>query len=249
MRVALPTLATLLLISGCGETNIQAIHRLQPTYSTYRDHLQQVTATLPPPGSVSAPVFPRPMDPPPRFNERQMNDPTATVEVLFVADPADPDPESSLHIRSPMHFCLEWTGPNNPLHPDVWGKRGGLGAECEAALKRPWLVLFRAVERRLPEVLRMEGFLVDVPSWRVVGAFPIIVQGRYRAEDMGRGPWAERAMSDIRSAFHQAARCELALQLARMPRAVFQLDNSNCEGAFLDTAVPASANRGVIVVH
>lgn len=247
MRVAFA--ACLVLACGCAETNIQAIHRLAPAYSTYRDDLQRLTATLPAPGSVSAPVFPRVLDPPPRFNERQMNDPAATAEILFVADPADPDPEASLHIRSPVHFCLAWTGPDNPLHPDVWGKRGGLGAECEAALKRPWLVLFRAVERRLPEVLRMEGFLVDVPSWRVVGEFPIVVHGRYRPEDVGRGPWAQRAMADIRSAFHQAARCELSLQLASMPGAVMVFDSSSCEGAFLQTALPASAQRGVIVVH
>jgi hypothetical protein len=238
----------LLLLAGCGETNIQAIHRLQPSYATWRDHLERVVASLPPPGSVDAPVFPRTMDPPPRFFERTMNDPAATAEILFVPDPQDPEP-SSLSIRSPVHFCLEWTGPKNPLHPDVWGERGRLGAECEAALRRPWLVLFRAVERRLPEVLRMEAFLVDVPSWRVVGQFPVVVLGRYASGDVGRGPWAEHAMSDIRSAFHQAASCELSLQLSKMPGAVIQFDNRRCEGAFLSIAVPASSSPGVVLVR
>jgi len=53
----------------------------------------------------------------------------------------------------------------------------------------------------------------------------------------------------VSSAFHQAASCELSLQLSRLPGAVIQFDNRPCEGSFLSIAVPASRSPGSVLVH
>ncbi|MBI5534417.1 MAG: hypothetical protein HY898_16960 [Deltaproteobacteria bacterium] len=246
MRRTKTSLVAAILLAGCGETNIQAIHRLQPAYDQYRDRLTRIVASLPPTGSVTQAIHPARMDPPAAFFEDRTNDPAATAEVLFVGSAPEGDPFASLSIRSPLHFCLEWTGPANPLHPDVWNNRGGLGSECEAALKRPWLVLFRIAESRLPEYLKMEAFVAHAPSGRVVGAMPVEVVGRYGAGDLGRGPWAEEARNKVSSAFHQAASCELSIQLARLPGASFHFDHRPCEGDFRAVATPASLSRALV---
>jgi hypothetical protein len=131
------------------------------------------------------------------------------------------------------------------LHPDAWNNRGGLGEECEAALKRPWLVVLRAAESHLPERFRMEAFLIHVPNWSIVGSFPIVVHGRHRQEDLGHGIWGKDAANGAVSAFHQAASCELLLNLNKLPGGMFQFDYRHCEGSFLSIAVPASLRKEI----
>lgn len=228
--------------TGCAETNIQAIRRLQPAYDVYRNELAIVIVGLPPVGSVHTWTVPDELFPAPFFFEDQMNDPKATAEIYYFGER---NQDVSLSIRSPIEFCLSWTGPKNPLHPDVWNERGGLGEECEAAKKRPWLVLLRVAESRLPERLRMEAFLIYVPAWKVTGAFPILVRGRYRQEDLGNEPWSRRSQSSVTSAFHQAASCELLLRLNQLPGGKFHFDHRDCSGAFLDIAVPASLSKQI----
>lgn len=228
---------TFVLAIGCAETNIQAIQRLRPAYSFYRNNLADVIVDLPPVGSVDSWTIPTELFPAPVFFEEQMNDPRSTAEVYYFGERNE---SVRLSIRSPIEACLAWTGPKNPLHPDVWNNRGDLGAECEAALKRPWLVLLRVAESRLPERLTMEAFLIYVPTWNVAGAFPFSVIGRHRKETLGKGRFSEEAFSSVTSAFHQAAGCELSMQLNKMPGGHFAFDHRPCEDKFLSIAVPES---------
>jgi hypothetical protein len=225
---------------GCGETNIQAIHRLQPAYSAYRTELAYTVQRLPPPGALRAYFIPAGMSPPVVFNERDANDPRATAEIVQLEELQGQSPLLTLSLRSPVHFCLDWTGPKNPLSPDVWDDRGHLGEECAAALGRPWLVVLRTVELRLPERLRMEVFVIDMRTRMLAAALPVDVFGRYAELDLGNGPWAEEASRQARSAFHEAASCELGAQLSRLPGASVAFDGRGCEGRFTGVAVPAS---------
>ena len=229
--------ALVLLSTGCAETNIQAIHRLRPAYAQYRNELANVIVDLPPIGSVKTWSIPSMLFPAPVFFEDRMNDPTATAEIIYFGERTQ---TVSLSIRSPIEACLAWTGPKNPLHPDVWNNRGGLGEECEAAMKRPWLVLMRVTESVLPKQLHMEAFLIYVPRWKVVGSFPMAVYGRMSQYTSGGDPWDGRSESGVRSAFHQAASCELLLNLNRLPGGAFHFDHRDCSGDFLSIAVPAS---------
>ncbi len=241
-RNGLLMLALVFGTSGCGETNIQAIHRLRPAYDVYRNSLASVIVNLQPPGTVQSFSAPRQLFPAPIFNEARFDDPKSTAEIIYLGEQKQ---DVHLSIQSPVHFCLGWTGPKNPLSPDVWDDRGNLGAECEAALRHPWLVLLRVVESRLPERLFMEAFLIYVPNWKVTGSFPVVVNGRYREKDLGEGEWRKRAHPDLNSAFHEAASCELMMQLNNLPDARFQFPYRKCQGAFLDIAEPASLSKQV----
>jgi len=242
LLATITTFAASLFVTGCAETNIQAIHRLRPAYSVYRNEIANIIVDLPPVGSVKDWSVPSMLFPAPVFFEDRMNDPTATAEIYYFGERNQP---VSLSIRSPIDPCLAWTGPKNPLHPDVWDRRGGLGEECEAALKRPWLVLLRVAENQLPERFRMEAFLIYVPTWKVVGSFPLAVYGRYRENDLGRDGWAKRSQSSVTSAFHSATSCELLLNLNKLPGGVFHFDHRDCNGDFLSIAVPASLAKQV----
>lgn len=241
---ATPLAALTLLLCGCGETNIQAIHRLQPLYTSHRRAIADAARRLPPPGDVGAWVVPETMTPPAVFLAGRMDNPRSTAEVLQLEEieraGAGPEVRFSLSLSSPLSHCLAWMGPNNPLDPSVHGDRGGLGAECSAAAARPWLVLLRTVEWRMPERLRMEGFVIDRRLDRIIASFPVDVLGRYTRADLGRGPWVAEAERTIASAFFEAASCELSTQLSRLPEASIDLDRRGCHGPFLDIAVPAS---------
>lgn len=221
------------LATGCAETNIQAIHRLQPAYDTYRHNVADVVLKLPPEGSVTSWAIPKMLFPAPVFIEDRMNDPRATAEIIYLGEEQE---NVSLSIRSPIRSCLAWTGPKNPLHPGHWDDRGGLGEECEAARKRPWLILLRVAESRLPDHLFMEAFLIYVPAWSIAGSFPVRVHA---------GPEAKTAMysafgRSLTSDFHQALGCELQLNLNKLPGGEFLFDSRHCDGEFLKVAIPAS---------
>lgn len=221
---------------GCAETNIQAIQRLRPAYDAYRHNVADVIVKLPPEGSVTEWSVPKMLFPAPVFFEDRMNDPRATVEIIYLGER---DENVSLSIRSPIHSCLAWTGPKNPLHPNVWDRRGGLGEECEAARKRPWLVLLRVTERALPTHLFMEAFLVYVPAWTIVGSFPVRVVrvfGGPEAKNAGKTAFGRSLTSD----FHQALGCELKIKLNQLPGGQFVFDHRRCDGEFLNVAIPAS---------
>jgi hypothetical protein len=218
---------------GCAETNIQAIQRLRPAYDTYRHHVADVVVKLPPEGSVTTESVPKMLFPAPVFFEDRMNDPRSTVEIIYLGERQE---NVSLSIRSPIHSCLAWTGPKNPLHPDVWDRRGGLGEECEAARKRPWLVLLRVTESALPAHLFMEAFLVYVPAWTIAGSFPVRVYGGPEAKNAGKTAFGRSLTSD----FHQALGCELKIKLNQLPGGQFVFDHRRCDGEFLNVAIPAS---------
>lgn len=217
---------------GCAETNIQAIQRLQPAYDAYRHNVADVVVQLPPEGSVTAWSVPKMLFPAPVFFEDRMNDPQATAEIIYLGERKE---NVSLSIRSPIHSCLAWTGPKNPLHPDVWDRRGGLGEECEAARKRPWLVLLRMTESALPVHLFMEVFLVYVPAWTIAGSFPVRVYAGPEAKDAGFA-FGRSVTSD----FHQALGCELKIKLNQLPGGQFVFDYRRCDGEFLKVAIPES---------
>jgi hypothetical protein len=241
---ATPLAALAVLLCACGETNIQAIHRLQPLYASHRRAITDVVRRLPPPGDVGAWVAPESMVPPAVFLAGRMDSPRSTAEVLQLeeieGDGAGQEAHFTLSLSSPLSHSLAWMGPHNPLDPSVHGDRGGLGAECSAAAARPWLVLLRTVEWRTPERLRMEAFVIDRRVDRIIASFPVEVLGRYTRADLGRGPWVAEAERTISSAFFEAASCELSTLLSRLPEASIDLDRRGCNGPFLDIAVPAS---------
>jgi hypothetical protein len=217
--------------AGCGETNIQAIARLRPAFAVHRDVITAVVRDLPPSGSLEEDAcFPEGMIPPVAFFERSQNDPRATAEILEVEELSGGRAPMSLSIRSPLHFCLSWTGPKNPLSPEVWDDRGGLGQECGAALRRPWLVLLRTVEHKLPERLLVEGFVVHLPTRRLVAWFPVEVRGN------ADGGAAEASHAD----FYRAFEYEMWHQLERLPGARVELDRGRYLPDPSDRAVPAS---------
>jgi len=224
---------TAIVATGCAETNIQAIHRLRPMYDSYRRNVADVIVKLPPLGSVTEWSVPQLLIPAPAFFEDRMNDPRATAEIYYLGERQE---DISLSIRSPIHSCLAWTGPRNPLHPDVWDRRGGLGEECDAARNRPWLILLRVAESQLPDHLFMEAFLIYTPAWSIVGSFPIRVYAGPEAKTAPVNVWGRSLTSD----FHQAAGCELSMNLNQLPGGEFHFDYRRCEGAFLEVAVPAS---------
>lgn len=230
-------LSVAILTMGCAETNIQAIERLRSAYSVYRHGLAQAMSTLPEAGSVTAFSVPKQLYPAPVFYEDRMNEPTATAEIYYLDERRQ---TVSLSIRSPISSCLAWTGSHNPLHPDVWNDRGGLGEECEAALRRPWLVLLRAAESRLPERWFMEAFLIYVPTWSVAGSFPIRVYGRERPNESEPYSPTKPVPSDVLSAFHEATSCELYMRLNQLPGGRFSFDRRGCRGNFDWVALPES---------
>lgn len=229
----------LLACAACGETNIQAIHRLQPVYAAYRGELSAALARVPPPDEPLVEHVPHSMSPPVVFLEEELHDPQATAEIMQLDEDEPPDRTMRLVLRSALGFCLAWTGPANPLSPKVWDRRQGLGEECAAALARPWLIVVRTVEQRIPEHLRMAAFVVHMPSKRVVAALPIEVFGQRATSEPYNG-LSRELDAQIRSQFYVAARCELSAQLSRLPGARIHFERSACGGAHGSAAVPAS---------
>lgn len=225
-------IACALAAAGCGETNIQAIARLRPSYAVHRDWLSAIARDLPAPNEIGDEErIPEEMSPPPVFFEGGKNDPRATLEILELEDLAGKRAPLTLSIRSPVHFCLAWTGPDNPLQPVVWGDRTGLGPECSAALRRPWLVLLRTVEYDLPRLFRAEAFVVHVPTGRLAAWLPVEVRGAHPEKD---------SADSVHSAFYLAYEYELLRMLGRLPGAQIELDRSPRSLSFRGIAIPRS---------
>jgi hypothetical protein len=145
----------------------------------------------------------------------------STADVLMETQLRDPDRDMSRELDvmlSPeLLSCLMWTGPRNPLDQSVWDDSGDLGPDCERAFAAPWLVVVRTVVYDLPETIELEVFVVDMGRRAFVAGFPLALRGRYRRQDLGRGPWAGEAERQLRSDAFVVARCEIARRLDELP--------------------------------
>ena len=214
------------IAASCGETNIRAIERLRPRGGDMRSRLARVASALPETGSVSRLVAAPVALSPPLVLDFQRREYSA--DILMAPQLTEPDREVSFDLMLSPHLlhCLEWTGPKNPLDPSVWGDRGDLGPECERAFAIPWLVVVRTVRYELPERIDLEVFVVSLESERVVAAFPLQIRGRYTQADVGRGRFAQSALSDLRSDAFVATRCALGARLAKLPGVRVELRES-----------------------
>ncbi len=215
------------LSAGCGETNREAILRLAPRYESKRQQLWRLAASLPEIGSVKQPWFSGAMVPPLEFDEPRGR---ANTEILMVEQLRDPDVELDdvqqfdALLSSRLLACLRWTGPRNPIDPSLLDRRGSLGAVCEAAFAHPYLVVLRTTEFTLPEVLSLEGLVIDMRVERLIATFAVTLRTRFSEDDLGRGPWAMEARRLAHSAFLVQARCRVAAALAELPGARVALD-------------------------
>lgn len=242
-RSALRVLGAAIGLAACGETNAAAIQRLTPAYERHRELVRGIVGSLPPKGSVGEPASPGPFEPGPVFDESGASPAATTAEILEI-ERLEGGAEELLFIKSPVGVCLDWTSPNREIDEDLAGGRGEVAEICEPPLRRPWLVLLRRVTVAVPAQLRMEGFIVHVPSKKIAASFPINVAGRYTQADLGRGPWVAEARRSADNAFFLAARCELSLQLSRLPGARFSFEGSGCKGDFREIAEPQSEKSG-----
>lgn len=224
--LALSALAALSLAASCGETNIQAIHRLGPRGREVRARLARVARLLPPPGSLAAPAPVRGSLSPPFVLDFRHGDHTADVLMESQLTSPDRDLDFDLLLSPQLLHCLAWTGPKNPLDPSVWDDPSDLGPECERAFALPWLAVVRTLAYDLPERIDLELYVVDLRAERVISASPIHLRGRYQKADVGRGRFAAKALDELRSDAFVTARCAVAAHLAKLPLARVDLSES-----------------------
>lgn len=235
--------ALVVALAACGETNIAAIQRLRPAGSSTRARLARVAARLPPAGIVTHRRLPLTELVPPlvlNFQEAEVN-----TEVLMEEQLSRPEVDLSgrldLMLSPELHSCLLWTGPNNPLDPSVWDDHTELGRDCERAFRTRYLVVVRTVAWDIPDRVALEVFVVDLASEAVLSSFPLSLIGRSSRADVGRGPWTNESLKQLRSDAFVTARCELARKLAELPGARVSLTGGWLEGAAGDACSNASA--------
>lgn len=207
--------------ASCGESNIDAIHRLQPRGAELRSRLAEVSLALPAPGSLSVARLPHAPLSPPLVLDYEGD--TSTGDVLMEAQLTRPERDLSaeldLLLSIDLLSCLLWTGPRNPLDPSVWDDSTGLGRDCERAFALPWLAVVRTIVYELPERIELELYVVDTRNRHVVAAIPLALAGRYAKGDVGRGRFAAEALRQLRSDAFVVARCATLKRLAALPGA------------------------------
>ncbi len=213
--------AVSLAATGCGaETCRQLIVRLAPSYQHKRVQFQRIASRLPAPGKVRQQWLPAALNPPLVIDERRMRfNADVVMDRQLIAPEAELDSDQDLWIHPHnVLFCLAWTGPNNPLDPKVMDKAaGGLIKRCDEALRYPYLIVLRIVEYRLPTVLWVEAFIIDLRSEQLIGAFPVTLRTDYTEADLGRGPWAENAHAAAHELFWTHANCDVLRILGSIP--------------------------------
>jgi hypothetical protein len=211
----------MLVLAGCGETNIQAIHRLAPWGHTVRQRLRTIAERLPPMNSLSPRPFPTGISPPPVYDDTFLSAKgklVSNTEIMLVEHMKNPEADVrgarrfDPQLSGWLHDCVRWTGPKNPLDPSVWDTRGRIGKECTEAFRYPYLVALRIDERGLPEDVRVEGTLIDLRREEMLGAFVTTVRFRYVDE------------SDPSHSIYVPIRCAIQRELQTVPGGTFRIE-------------------------
>lgn len=206
--------------TGCLETSRQAIRRLSPSYVHKRAQLRRIAEALPPPGSVRRFEVPRRLEPPIVIDEHTMEINTDVLPLETLLDPDGEAAEVDFWIYpNRLITCVQWMGPNNPLHPDELDKRAHGVADCELVLEQPYVLVWRTLRYDVPVAVAIEAFLVDLRSGAIGASFPLSWRGGYTAADLGRGPWAGEAREQAERMIWSAMRCGLVSALRAMPGA------------------------------
>jgi hypothetical protein len=188
-RIFCVPLALAVLLSGCKEKNSDAIEHLRGDFAAKREQLASLAKQLPPLGSVTKSTLPSRLTPPISHDAKGSG--AVNSELLMAAQVANPDvvlqspQQVDLLLGDELITCLQWTGPNNPMASSTLSARHGESIEkdCRAALGYRYLVALRpsayarpvAVDERhyAQGKLDLEGFLFDLSSSKLLGAFHV----------------------------------------------------------------------------
>lgn len=161
-----------LLLVGCGKTNAAAIEELKPRYEPIRkrlaglsEHLNDAAVEVPLKGLV--------------FDER--SDAVGTVSFLMPDQLKDPDlstrRDDEAYVKrfdpiagGELLFCLNWTGPKNPMGESAMSSRNGdsLKAQCErAATETKYVVVVETVSSVVPTLVSDGQFVGGMADLRV----------------------------------------------------------------------------------
>lgn len=145
-----------------GPTVRDVITQYQPQGATLRQKLYKIALRLPPSGQFE--VQEVKLDPAPKWVEGRAAE--SNIDILTVAELLDPDtrPEGrNFYLSNDLSYCLQWTGPKNPMSSSVMGDRAGdFPARMEHALGLPWVAGYR------PGKTGIDIFVIDMRAERVV---------------------------------------------------------------------------------
>lgn len=177
-----------LLLVGCGKTNAAAIEELKPRYEPIRKNLDALAAHL---GDavVEAPLKGVVFD--------EANDAVGTATFLMPEQLKDPDlsvrRDDAAYVKrfdpiagGELLFCLNWTGPKNPMGEGAMSSRNGdsLKTQCErAAAQTKYVVVVETVSSVVPTLVSDGQFVggmadlrvtvFDFPTQRAVSRFEV----------------------------------------------------------------------------
>ena len=161
-----------MLLAGCGKTNAAAIEELKPQFSVVRKKLAALTEHLADP-SADAPLKGLVFD--------EAKSTAATATILMPEQLSDPDAElrrgDAAYVKrfdpiagGELLFCLNWTGPKNPMGESAMSARNGdsLKAECErAAAQTKFVVVVETVSSVVPTLVSDGQFVGGAADLRV----------------------------------------------------------------------------------
>lgn len=146
-----------LVMSGCQQTNQQALEAAKPAWVGVRASLPSLAALVGAPGegrlegvswveldpSQSNATF---------LSRQQLNDPDAELEEETGLGKFD------VHAGGDFLHCLNWTGPRSKMSSNALKDRSGdrLSMECQRALQTQYLIVLEQTANTLP-VLTSEG--------------------------------------------------------------------------------------------
>lgn len=221
-------LVVLATSAGCGggETCDDVIAKNKPRFGQIRADLKAIAAEVDKPEALATSV-PANLDPKIVYDERGKRSNTAFLGYEQLADP-DKRPAFDLAALSELRTCLAWTGPNNPLHPDVRDDPADdMPQIFERAAATRYLVVYKLTRHEPVQAVGEDGFtggeaafdvfVVDLPAKKVLGSLGQIA---VRAPDNTKFTWkqgddrAERMRSAAHSTMWTAARAELKKVMA-----------------------------------
>lgn len=161
-----------LLLAACGKTNAAAIEELKPRYELIRKRLASLA------GQLTAPAVEVPLKGI-VFDER--NDAVGTVTFLMPDQLNDPDftvrSNDAAYVKrfdpiagGDLLYCLNWTGPKNPMGESAMSSRNGdsLKAKCErAAAETKYVVVVETVSSVVPTLVSDGQFVGGSADLRV----------------------------------------------------------------------------------
>jgi len=169
---------------GCGPKISDVLKKYEGDFQKKREQFKAIAQALPPMGGPETPC--NNINPPLQFNEKTKQTNTEIIMFDQLADP-DLDPKFDFYFSGELGELLNglrWTGPKNPLSPDVLGKRGkDMEQGLKAALDDRYLVVNRVVELTeskaideqtfTPGQVRIETFVVDLSNNKPLCNFTI----------------------------------------------------------------------------